>query len=211
MGVLRSLVAASLSKGRFDGVAQSYDGWEGVSDDFLAHEQELWAKWSAERLISKVRKGVEDQILATKAVAQMSSLAVEPRRRGRPRSEPQAYQEYRYNVYSAWANYVEVQARKDGLTQKQLSELLHFSPDEWRAIKRGDLRRRSMSPQRFVVAMRVVRERQWDVSPRPRSGPIPLATPRAPEPQQLSAFMGWAQEKVVEASQKCSTRRTNAC
>lgn len=209
MGVLRSLIVASLSRGRIDVAAYACDGSEEGSDDLATYEQELWAKWSADRLIARLRKGVADQALATKAVAQISGLAVESRKSGRPRSEPPVYQEYRYSVYSEWAKYVEVRAKKEGLTQKQLSELLHFSPDEWRSIKRGDLRRRSMSPQRFVVAMRGVKERGWDVSPRPRSGPIPLVLPRAPEPLSLSVFMGWAQEKVMEASQKCSTRKAN--
>ncbi|SFO86633.1 hypothetical protein SAMN03159417_00392 [Ralstonia sp. NFACC01] len=209
MGVLRSLVAASLSSGRIDAVAPASDGCEAGADDLLTHEQELWAKWTAERLIDRVRKGVAEQVLAAEVLAQTSGIAAEARKPGRPRTEPPVYRDYRYGVYSAWANYVEARAKKDGLTQKQLSELLHFSPDEWRAIKRGDLRRRSMSPQRFVVAMRVVKERQWDVSPRPRSGPIPLVPSRAPEPQPLPAFMGWAQEKMAEAAQKCSTRKAN--
>lgn len=209
MGVLRSLVAASLSRGRIDVVAPAIEGYEAGADDLLAHERELWAKWTAERLIARVRRGVAEQVLAAEVLAQTSGTAAEPRRPGRPRNEPPVYRAYRYGVYSEWANYVETRARKDGLTQKQLSELLHFSPDEWRAIKRGDLRRRSMSPQRFVVAMRVVKERQWDVSTRPRSGPIPLVPSRAPEPQSLPTFMGWAQEKIAEAAQKCSTRKAN--
>jgi len=209
MGLLRLLVAASLSSGRIDAVAPASDGCEAGADDLLTHEQELWAKWTAERLIDRVRKGVAEQVLAEEVLAQTTGIAAEPRRPGRPRNEPPVYREYRYGVYSAWANYVEARARKDGLTQKQLSELLHFSPDEWRAIKRGDLRRRSMSPQRFVVAMRVVKERHWDVCPRPGSGPIPLVPLRAPEPQPLLAFMEWAQEKMEEVTQKCSTRKAN--
>lgn len=161
MGFLRELVARSVASGEYffrSGGFGAYSADEEGLDRADRQDRALWEAYFAQR-----RACVTE--LAGSAKSELLLQDVSPVRRGR-RAYLRAYEKYKTACLQRWAAAVEEKARKDGVSQSVLADMLGFSGSrQWRFVKCGSTgaagAARRMTDGHFRAAARVVQQRGW--------------------------------------------------